>query len=99
MKQERLPSADSKTAIGCMLMMGLLIGALAVGLWVACLIQDKGANWIVSVLLGASVSVYVSWFLCFLILRVYMHIIRGKEKSAMRELDDPGFTDGERYRP
>ena len=93
-------SADEKKAkaIGCTLMIGLLIGATAIGLWFACLLQDQGNNWIVSVLLGASFGVIVNWFLGCLILRVYMHIVRGKEKSADVELDDPVFTDGEHHR-
>jgi NhaP-type Na+/H+ or K+/H+ antiporter len=77
-----------KKSIACMLLIGILIGALAIGLVVACLLQDKGTNWIASVFVGAGVGVCVSWFLYFLILHNCIYIIHKRREKAKKRCRD-----------
>jgi hypothetical protein len=71
-------SSQSKTSrASVFFLLGWLTGTLAIGLWLALQLHDKGMTWVTSILLGASVSVAVSWFSCFLIWHIWMRISRG----------------------
>lgn len=79
----------SRAAI--LLLAGWLTGAVAIGLWVALLLQDEGVNWVPSVLCGACVGVSVSWFVCFFTWHVRMRVTRG---APFQVGDQVVITDG-----
>ncbi|GIW56670.1 MAG: hypothetical protein KatS3mg082_3074 [Nitrospiraceae bacterium] len=85
-------SSDRKLSRATVLLLaGWLTGALAIGLWVALLLRDKGVNWVASVHSGACVGVVVSWFVCFLTWHICMRVTRG---APFQVGDQVVITDG-----